>query len=122
MRKKVGIALASGMMAAAPVPAAAETPTLYAAGSLKAALSEVVAAYAAERGAEVKTVFSPSGLLKGRIEKGEPADVFASANMAHPRALEDKGLAGPVRPFARNRLCAPSERGRGLWPDGDEGA
>ena len=32
--------------------------------------------------------------------------MFASANMAHPKALADAGKAGPVRAFARNTLCA----------------
>jgi ABC-type molybdate transport system substrate-binding protein len=31
--------------------------------------------------------FGASGLLKDRIQAGERADVFASANMEHPQAL-----------------------------------
>jgi ABC-type molybdate transport system substrate-binding protein len=51
-------------------------------------------------------VYGASGLLRERIVKGEAAEVFASANMEHPRLLENEGRAGPVRLFARNRLCA----------------
>ena len=40
------------------------------------------------------------------LAKGEDAEVFASANMAHPRALADAGQAGEVHAFARNQLCA----------------
>jgi len=79
---------------------------LYAAGSLRAALTEVGNAYRQKSGTPVEGTFGASGLLKERLEKGEQADVFASANMEHPRALEKAGRAGPVRLFARNRLCA----------------
>ena len=50
--------------------------------------------------------FGPSGVLRERIEKGEPADVFASADMGNPLTLSRAGKAGPVVLFARNRLCA----------------
>jgi ABC-type molybdate transport system substrate-binding protein len=79
---------------------------LYAAGSLRAAFTELVAAFRAKTGTQVAATFGASGLLRERIEKGESADVFASANMQHPRSLEQAGRAGPVRAFARNRLCA----------------
>ena len=51
-------------------------------------------------------MYGPSGLLRDRIVKGEPAEVFASANMAHPESLAKTGKAAPVVLFARNRLCA----------------
>jgi len=86
--------------------AAQETVRLYAAGSLRGALTEVGEAFRARTRVLVEATFGASGLLRERIEKGEPADVFASANMGHPRALEKSGRGGPVRLFARNRLCA----------------
>lgn len=86
--------------------ARAETLQLYAAGSLKAALGDVAKAYEKASGDAVKTTFGPSGLLRKRIEGGETAHVFASANMKHPKALEEQGKAGPVTLFARNRFCA----------------
>lgn len=79
---------------------------LYAAGSLRAALTEVSIAYEASGGAKVAGTYGPSGLLRERIEKGEPAEVFASADMGHPQKLSAAGRAGEVRLFARNRLCA----------------
>jgi molybdate transport system substrate-binding protein len=79
---------------------------LFAAGSLKQALSEVVQAYKAASGGTVETKYGPSGLLKDEIVHGAKADVFASANMAHPQALHDAGKSGPVERFACNILCA----------------
>ena len=98
----------------------AETINLYAAGSLKAALSDAARAFAAETAGEqkVKTEFAASGLLRGRIEKGEPAHVFASANMKHPQTLFDAGRAATkVRMFARNQLCAIAQEGIDVSPD-----
>jgi ABC-type molybdate transport system substrate-binding protein len=82
---------------------AQEPVRLHAAGSLRAALNEVIARFTE---AKVQAVYGPSGLLRDRIAKGEPAEVFASANMQHPQSLAKAGKAGPVRLFARNRLCA----------------
>jgi molybdate transport system substrate-binding protein len=83
---------------------AQEPVRLYAAGSLRAALNELAASYS---GAKVEAVYGASGLLRDRIAGGERADVFASANMEHPQSLARDGkAAGPVKRFARNRLCA----------------
>lgn len=61
------------LSAAAPSPAAAQDAPpvrLLAAGSLRAALTEAVAAYArAPDGGPVEAAFGPSGLLRGRIEQ-----------------------------------------------------
>jgi ABC-type molybdate transport system substrate-binding protein len=95
----IGLAMATPVNAQVPIK-------LYAAGSLKAALGEVAKAYEGAHKTPVETTFGPSGLLRERIEKGEGAQVFASANMKHPRTLEAKGLGGPVAMFARNKLCA----------------
>jgi molybdenum ABC transporter molybdate-binding protein len=81
---------------------------LYAAGSLRAALDEVARAFTEVK---VEAVYGASGLLRERIAKGEPAEVFASANMEHPQSLEKAGRAGPVKLFARNRLCALTSPG-----------
>jgi ABC-type molybdate transport system substrate-binding protein len=79
---------------------------LFAAGSLKAAMTEVALAYKASGGTGVDATYGPSGLLRERIEKGEPADVFASADMANPQALAHAGRAGTPVVFTRNRMCA----------------
>ncbi|HEY7240746.1 MAG TPA: molybdate ABC transporter substrate-binding protein [Burkholderiales bacterium] len=82
---------------------AQEPVRLYAAGSLRAALDAAARAFTETK---VQAVYGASGLLRERIAKGEPAEVFASANMEHPQSLEKAGRAGPVKLFARNRLCA----------------
>ena len=100
--------LASTLVAVLVATAAhAQEPVrLYAAGSLRAALVEAGKAFEVASGVAVAGTFGPSGLLRERIEKGEPAEVFASADMGHPTRLADAGRAGPVTLFARNRLCA----------------
>jgi molybdate transport system substrate-binding protein len=91
-----------------PPVASAETINLYAAGSLRAALTDVVRAFEARNGGlKVEAEFAASGLLRERIEKGEAAHVLASADMGHPQKLADAGLARTeVGVFARNQLCA----------------
>ena len=93
------------MIMASPL-AAAEPVKLFAAGSLKAALSDVAKAFEAGEGVPVETTVAPSGLLRERIEGGEAADVFAAANLKHPQMLAGAGWGGPVALFTRNRLCA----------------
>lgn len=98
----LGVAIISVFSTAAN----AETISLYAAGSLKSALGDVANAFEKATGVEIDRAFGPSGLMRGRIEEGEAAHVFASANMAHPQRLEAAGRGGPVALFARNTLCA----------------
>ncbi|MGC2199548.1 MAG: substrate-binding domain-containing protein [Stellaceae bacterium] len=103
-----------GLMA--PSDAGAETVVLYAAGSLRGALSDIIAAYAAAYGDTVQPKFGASGLLKDEIASGAKAEVFASANMGHPQALARANRAGPVVLFARNRLCALARPGLVVEP------
>jgi molybdate transport system substrate-binding protein len=88
-----------------PLSVSANSLKLFAAGSLKAALSDVAAAYEKIYKTKVITRFGPSGLLKKAIEEGENPDIFASANMTHPESLATKGWGSPVVLFARNKLC-----------------
>jgi molybdate transport system substrate-binding protein len=89
-----------------PLSVSADSLTLYAAGSLKAALGDVAASYEKIYKIKVTTKFGPSGLLRKAIEGGENPDVFASANMAHPEKLASGGWGSPAVLFARNQLCA----------------
>jgi molybdate transport system substrate-binding protein len=106
------VLLASALALAYQVQAQDGELVVYAAGSLRAALTEIVAAYEKQPGVpRVRLVFGASGLLLERLRdppqgKGERADVFASANMEHPQALAAAGQAGAARPFVRNTLCA----------------
>lgn len=89
-----------------PSATLAETVTVYAAGSLKAALSEVIASYQQTYGTIITTQFGPSGLLRKAIEEGGKPDIFASADMIHPEKLASNGWGSPVVMFTRNQLCA----------------
>ncbi|MHA6634433.1 molybdate ABC transporter substrate-binding protein [Citrobacter farmeri] len=75
---------------------------ILAAGSLRAVWQPLMACFQVK---DVLCDFGPAGLLRERIDAGEPCDFFASANMAHPQALLDAGRAQSVAPFATNRLC-----------------
>ena len=106
------VAAVSLMVGAMIVPARAEEPVLlHAAGSLRATLTEVAAAFEAATGVKVQAKFGPSGVLKDEIAGGARAEVFASANMEHPQALANAKRSGPVVLFARNRLCALARPG-----------
>jgi ABC-type molybdate transport system substrate-binding protein len=108
------LVLAALLMA---TPAAGEPLRLAAAGSLRAALSEVATAFAASPGGvPVTQSYAPSGLLRQRIAGGEGFDVFASANMSHPQALAETRRM-PVVLFARNRLCALARPGLDVTPE-----
>ena len=78
---------------------------LYAAGSLRPAFTEIIAAFQKAQGINVEPTFA-SGLLRERLASGEQGDLFASADMGQPLALQAAGKAGPVVLFAHNRLCA----------------
>lgn len=80
----------------------AETIHLYAAGSLRAALTDVAKAYETMDSNRIEAKYGPSGLLKNEIVAGAKA----SANMEHPQALSNQHKSGPVVRFARNKLCA----------------
>jgi molybdate transport system substrate-binding protein len=87
-------------------PAMSDTVQLYAAGSLKLALTDVAKAYETASGNKVEAKWGASGLLKNEIAAGAKTDLFASANMEHPQALHDADKSGAVVLFTRNRLCA----------------
>ncbi len=100
-------AQAGGAAASAPasaVPSSAAV-SVYAAGSLRAALTEAARVFERQSGTRVAFNFGPSGLLKDKLLAGERADLFASANMEHPQALAAAGRSGAAQPFARNALC-----------------
>ena len=100
----------------APAPATAQTARLHAAGSLRAALDEIAREFERREQVRIEAVYGASGLLRDRIAKGEPAEVFASANMAHPASLAAAGKAMPPLPFARNVLCALTRPEVGVQP------
>jgi molybdate transport system substrate-binding protein len=75
------------------------------AGSLKEVIAALGRRYAETTGATVVADFGPSGILRERIERGEHADLFASADMGHPLLLLRESRATRVAMFTRNTLC-----------------
>ncbi len=104
--RRLALVIAAMLGVSSGSAAAQEPVRLYAAGSLRAALTEVATAFKTETGIAVAGTYGASGLLRERIEKGEPAEVFASANMEHPQMLARSGKLGPVALFTRNEMCA----------------
>jgi len=90
-----------------PVQAQTEPPiAVYAAGSLREAMTAIAGDWESRTGRRVALTFGASGLLRERIERGEAADVFASADTDHPQRLARVGPWQPPVVFARNVLCA----------------
>ena len=93
-------------------PAAASQPAapvqVFAAGSLRGALNAVASDYEARTGQKIALTYGPSGLLRERLEKGEAAQVFASADTEHPQRLASAGGWQTPSIFVRNGLCALS--------------
>jgi molybdate transport system substrate-binding protein len=104
---RLAAVLALGLAARAlaqPAPPSLTPLQVYAAGSLRAAITELIARSGLPSEAVAPPVFGPAGALADRIAAGAPADLFASADMAQPRRLAKAGR--PVVLFARNRICA----------------
>jgi molybdate transport system substrate-binding protein len=83
MNRLAGLLVAFAVsLAAIPTPAAAQekTLTIFAAASMKNALDEIDAAYAAKTGVRITVSYAASSALAKQIEQGAPADVFISAD------------------------------------------
>lgn len=115
-RKELAAALAlvalglagCGSAVKAPMTAEASGPPVqvYAAGSLREVFTAIASEHEARTREKIVLTFGASGLLRERIEKGEPAQVFASADTDHPRRLAEQGGWQPPVVFTRNALCA----------------
>ncbi len=79
---------------------------VYAAGSLRGAMTDIAKNYEARTGQKIALTFGASGLLREQIEKGGAAQVFASADTDHPQRLAKQGGWRAPQVFARNTLCA----------------
>ncbi len=102
-----GLTLAScSSMNSTSSAASAEPVRVYAAGSLREALTTIAREHEARTGQKVALTFGASGLLRERIEGGEAAQVFASADTDHPQRLARAGGWQAPVVFTRNQLCA----------------
>jgi len=63
-----------------PASAQDKTLTVFAAASMKNALDDVDAAYAAKTGVKISASYAASSALAKQIEQGAPADIFVSAD------------------------------------------
>src|SRR3954451_1328739 len=98
---RLGFALAAALVLAAP--AAAQAFTVYAAASLSSALPRI--------DSSPRYSFAGSNQLQVQIERGAPADVFASASPGEAQALFREGRCSRPRTFATNRLVLAVPRG-----------
>lgn len=115
MKARATLAAAALVLSAAH--SVADPVLLFAAGSLRSALTEIAAGFERADGTSVRARFGPSGVLRDEIMKGAAAELFASANTEHPQALAAAGRTGPVVVFARNRLCVLTRAGLAVSSD-----
>jgi molybdate transport system substrate-binding protein len=101
-------------LAASASASRADPARVYAAGSLIAPVKQAIKAAGLDASQVADPVFGPSGGLRERIEKGEAADLFLSADMGHPQTLARSRPQTLVIPFARNTLCLLSHQSLGL--------
>ena len=106
------LAISTGLAMAQQTPAA--PLTIYTAGSMSGALGAITRQYTSETGQPIELVSGPAGMLLDKIEHAAKADLFVSANMAHPQRLSAEGKAAPTVVFARNRLCVEARPDVGL--------
>ena len=113
VRFGLGVLMALGLFAAR---AEADPIRVYAAGSLGGVMPRLIAASGLPAGSVAPPVFGPAGMLGKRLLGGEKADLFASADLAQPRAVVGE-TGALVVPFARNRMCAVAPAKFGLTAD-----
>ena len=104
----LGVVIAAGCSdatGAAEAPRAIEL-VVFAAASLRDALQDVKTAYEARTpGVALTIATDSSATMRTQIAHGAPADVFLSADLTNPDALEHAGLVdGGSVVFARNHL------------------
>jgi molybdate transport system substrate-binding protein len=100
--------------------AQADTITVFAAASLKAALDDIAVQFEQSFDHKLHLSFAGSSALARQIERGAPADVFISANINWMDLLEAQGLLVPDTRVAllTNELVliTPADSGITPWP------
>jgi len=84
MYRLAGVFLALAVLCgSAPSPASAQGKSLtaFAAASMKNAIDDIDAAFAAKTGVKVTASYAASSVLARQIEQGAPADIFMSADI-----------------------------------------
>ena len=90
----------------AATPARADSLKLVTAGSLRAAMTELLQRFPRQSDTVDTPEFGASGLMRQKIENGLAVDIFASADMEQPRKLAEGHPDRLVILFARNTMCA----------------
>src|SRR5262245_56499211 len=98
-------------------PTAPDTLKVMRAGSLRAALTDLLHRFPAWAATIAEPEFNSSGLLCQKLESGAQADVFTSADMEQPRRLATDHPERMVIHFTHNSLCAVARPGVGLTTD-----
>lgn len=114
--KGAALLLANAAPALAQDAAAGGPLRVYAAGSLTGPFNALLQAFGTPPGEGSQATYGPSGVLRERLERGEAADLFASADMGQPRRLAAAGRGTPMVMFVRNRMCTLGRAGLGLTP------
>jgi molybdate transport system substrate-binding protein len=94
--------------------ARADTLKVMAAGSLRAAVTDLLHRFPLQSDTVDPPEFGASGFMRQKIENGAAVDVFASADMEQPRQLAIGHPERLVILFARNSLCALARSNLGL--------
>ena len=95
--------VAAGLLIAMPGHAADNR--IFAAGSLRQALNDIISAYQQSGGQRYAPTYGPSGKLRQHIEQGNVPEIFASASIEHTEALFKAGKLRSNLVLTRNRLC-----------------
>jgi molybdate transport system substrate-binding protein len=91
-----------------------DTLKVMSAGSLRAAVTDLLQRFPIQSDAVDPPEFGSSGLMRQKIENGAAVDIFASADMEQPRRLAAGHPERMVIHFARNSLCALARPNLGL--------
>lgn len=88
------------------LPLNAEPLTVAAAADLKFAMEEIATAYRTANPSDTLTIiYGSSGKFATQIRQGAPFDLYFSADISYPQALEKEGFAGSaVTRYARGRI------------------
>jgi molybdate transport system substrate-binding protein len=95
-------------------PARADTLKVMGAGSLRAAMTDLLQHFPKQSDEVDTPEFGASGLMRQKIEAGAHVDVFASADLEQPHKLAAGHPERLVILFARNTLCALARSDLGL--------
>lgn len=119
-RRTVGAALVAGLIAVMPLRLGAQgnAPVIAAASTLQFAMPEIVAAFTAETGKQVRVAFGSTGNFARQIREGAPFGVFLAADEAFIQGLHADGVIGDAgAAYALGRIVVVAPEGSALTPD-----